>query len=74
MTEFKNGSSHAEFLTGGATIEPGGTIELDDDAQADAHNAALINRGQLIPTGGGDEPKSKTKATKESSSEEGGSE
>jgi hypothetical protein len=45
---YRNVSNHIEDLDDGRVIEPGGYVELDDDATDADHNKRLIEEGQLI--------------------------
>lgn len=49
-TEFRYVGQVPDELTGGQPLAPEQTVKLTDAQQADPHNWALIDGGQLIPT------------------------
>jgi len=48
MTKFRNVGGLTD-LADGSIAEPGAEVSLTKDAQADPHNAALIESGRLAP-------------------------
>lgn len=49
MTEFKYVGLHLDDVADGRLLEPGRTVDLDEQQQADPHNAQRIKAGLLIP-------------------------
>jgi len=47
MTKFRNVGSLTD-LADGSICEPGADVSLTKEAQADPHNAALIDEGHLV--------------------------
>jgi len=58
MTKYLNVGALTD-LADGSIAEPGAEVDLDKEAQADSHNAALIESGHLVSTSAA------AKATKE---------
>jgi pyruvate/2-oxoglutarate dehydrogenase complex dihydrolipoamide acyltransferase (E2) component len=49
MTDYKYVGRHLDDLHDGRVVAPGQTVDLDDRAAADPHNAQRIQAGLLIP-------------------------